>query len=144
MSEFREGILKIAWRRLKILKQFLLSGVKIVAFKPYWHDKYVTPILLFCSVINIGNWWYLWHFRVDKSYPVILHYNLFAGVDFMGPYDTVFILPLTGLCILVINSFASHFLYKGERLAAYLITINIFLVQFLLVVASYLIINANQ
>lgn len=140
----RENFIKVVLRRIIIFKKFLWSGFRIIIFKPYWHDKYISSALVVSIFINLINWVYLALNRTGGDYPIILHYNLFFGVDFLGNYNMVFLIPLVGIIIFLANSLLGHIFYKAEKLAAYILTINIFLVQCFLLLASYLIVEVNK
>jgi hypothetical protein len=88
-------------------------------------------------------WTYLYAKRIDSDYPIILHYNLFFGVDFRGNYTMVFLLPLVGVILFLLNALLGQFFYKIERLVSYILTLNILIIQIFLMIASYLIIKTN-
>lgn len=140
----KENFLRVIWRRISILKNFLWSGFRLIILKSYWHDSYVVFILLFSALLNLINWAYLLLNRIGGDYPVILHYNLFFGVDFLGDYNLVFLVPFSGVLVFILNSLLGHVFYKGEKLAAYMLTINIFIMQCFLLLASYLIVAVNS
>jgi hypothetical protein len=140
----RENFIKVILRRILIFKKFIWSGFRIIVFKPYWHDRYINSILFTSIFLNLIDWAYLTLNRTSGDYPIILHYNLFFGVDFLGNYNMVFLIPLVGVMVFVANSLLGHIFYKAEKLAAYILTINIFLVQCFLLLASYLIVAVNK
>ena len=139
----KENLIQILIRRAVIFKNFLLSGIKIAGLKPYWRHKEIARILFLSAVINIIMWLYLFHNRIDSDYPIILHYNLFFGIDAQGSYEEVYMLPLAGAIIFAVNAWLAQFFYKIERMASYLLTVNIFIIQVLLMLASYLIVRVN-
>jgi len=139
----KESGLKVFLRRLIILGKFIFSGVKVTAFKPYWRQKEVKSILVTSAIVNLTMWGYLYAYRIESDYPVILHYNLFFGVDFLGAYNMVFLLPFIGAIIFLLNALLGQFFFKIERLASYILTLNILIVQIFLMISSYLIIKTN-
>jgi len=140
----QEKLLKVILRRFIILLSFISSGIKITIKKPYWQDSEVSAVLFASGIMNLANWIYLIGNRVKSDYPIILHYNLFYGVDFLGDYEKIFLLPTVGLIVIILNSFLGHIFYQRERLASYILTLNDFLVQAILLISSYLIIRANS
>ena len=139
----KENIVKVFLRRMLILNKFFFSGIKITALKPYWRQREVARTLFFSALINIVMWVYLYANRVDSDYPIILHYNLFFGVDFRGDYTMVFLLPTVGAILFLLNSLLGQFFFKVERLVSYILTLNILIIQIFLMIASYLIIRTN-
>ena len=140
----KENAIHILIRRAIILKDFLLSGIKIAGLRPYWRHKEIARILFLSALINVIMWLYLFHNRIESDYPVILHYNLFFGVDAQGSYDAVFMLPLAGMAIFLLNAWLGQFFHKIERLASYLLTVNILLIHIMLMLASYIIVRVNS
>lgn len=140
----KENLAKVILRRILIFKKFLWSGFRIIVFKPYWHDRYINSVLFVSIFLNLINWAYLASNRTSGDYPIILHYNLFFGVDFLGNYNMVFLIPLVGVIVFLVNSLLGHIFYRAEKLAAYIFTINILIVQCFLLLASYLIVAVNK
>jgi hypothetical protein len=139
----KENFFRILMRRLNILKRFTVTGLRVVSSEPYLHNRIICGTLISACIINGIMWSYLIINRTNDAYPIILHYNLFFGVDLVGEYDKVFIMPGIALAFLVLNTFLGNFFYKIERIASYLLTFNVLILQFLFMLASYLIIKVN-
>jgi len=139
-----EKFTKVVFRRIIILKNFLLSGCKIIIARPYWKDKQIMTVLFLSILLNIFIWIFLIQNQKESNYPIILHYNLFFGVDYLGNYEKIYLIPLSGFFIIVINSILGHLLYLKEKLAAYFLVFIIFIVQLFLLIDSYLIIKINS
>lgn len=139
----KESPIKVLWRRSVILKNFLISGIKVIFAAPYWHDQRIIRTLITSGIVNLVMWAYFLTNKMESDFPIILHYNLFFGVDSVGDYSKLFLLPLVGLFIFFLNSILGQYFYKIEKLASYLLAINIFIVQVFLILAGYLIIKAN-
>lgn len=142
--EEKDNQLKIFLRRLLILKTFFVSGIKVNVLKPYWRQKEVARVLFLSAIANLVMWGYLYANRIESDYPVILHYNLFFGVDFLGNYSLTFFLPLIGLILLLLNAVLGQIFFRIERLASYILTLNIFFIQLLLLFACVLIVRTNS
>lgn len=139
-----ENAIKVFLRRLLIFSKLLFSGIKITALKPYWRHREIARVLFLSAIINLAMWGFLYANRIESDYPIILHYNLFFGVDLLGDYDMVFLLPLIGAILFLLNSLLAQFFYKIERLASYILTLNILTIQTLLMISSYLIVKTNM
>ncbi|MFA7169404.1 MAG: hypothetical protein WC178_00955 [Candidatus Paceibacterota bacterium] len=139
----KENIINILIRRAIIFKNFLFSGIKIAGFKPYWRNKEITRVLFLSMIINLIMWLYLFHNRIESDYPIILHYNLFFGVDALGSYEKIFLLPLAGAILFFLNATLGQFFYRTERLASYILTMNIFIIQIILMLSCHFIIRVN-
>lgn len=143
MEENKEKFISVFFRRIVILEKFLLSGARILISKPYWKDKNIVFLSVFGLLVNICLWIFLLNNKIESDYPVILHYNLFFGVDYLGNYEKIYLIPLTGLIIIFINSILGHIFYTKEKLAAYFLIFNTLIIQIFLLFAGYLIINVN-
>jgi len=138
-----EKFINIALRRIVILKKFLTSGLKLVVFKPYWKNKIIAGALVLSFLTNISLWIFLFKNQKSSELPVILHYNLFFGVDCLGEYNEIYLIPIIGVIIIIINTILGYLLYEREKLASYFLAFNIFIVQIFLLLAGYLIVKVN-
>lgn len=144
MQPEEEKFIKIVFRRIIILKNFLLSGCKIIVARPYWKDKQIMTIFSLSVLLNIIIWIFLIQNQKENSHPIILHYNLFFGVDHLGNYEKIYLIPIAGLIVIIINSILGHLLYLKEKLAVYFLIFIVFIIQIFLLIDSYLIIKINS
>ncbi|MFZ2970220.1 MAG: hypothetical protein WA063_03675 [Minisyncoccia bacterium] len=140
----KEKFLDVFIRRFIIFKKFFFSGIRILMSGPYFADRIITAALLFSFIINISIWYYIYKNQITGDYPVILHYNLIFGVDYLGDYVKAYFIPFVGAIILITNTLLSHFVYSRERLASYFLVINVLIIQIFLFFAGYLIIRVNS
>lgn len=140
----KENPLNVIVRRLMILIRFVGAGIKVNALKPYWHDSYVVRTNALALALNAANWLYLYQNRTGEGFPLILHYNLFFGVDTVGEFGLLYTLPTVGLILLALNAVLGQAFFKLERLASYLLTLTALIVQLFLLLASHLLIMANR
>ncbi len=113
--------------------------VKIRSFfaADYFQSHIVRWLLVFIGVANLANWAALKIFIQPVDLPIILHYNVYFGVDMLGGWKNLFLLPATGLILFLINFFLSLYFYKRkERIAGYLLLIATLMIQLSLIVAS--------
>lgn len=94
--------------------------------------------------VNFINWGALAFFIRPVDFPLILHYNVFFGVDIIGAWWQVFFLPGMGLFILAVNTFLAFLLFaRKERIAAYIFLLASFFVQAGLAISSASLILIN-
>ena len=116
---------------------------KVRAF--FWHGFWTDPVIFFAVtlsfLVNLGIWAAL--FWTIEPIPIILHYNVYFGVDAIGDWRNVFIMPSLSLLLLFINLVLSRYFYYKEKLAAYLFAGLAFILQGLMAVgvASVILIN---
>ncbi len=138
-----EKFINVVLRRTVILKNFLTSGLKLVSFRSYWKNKIIMSIFALSCLANVSLWIFLFKNQKSSELPVILHYNLFFGVDYLGGYNEIYLIPIVGVIVIIINTILGYLLYERERLASYFLTFNIFIVQSFLLLAGYLIVEIN-
>ncbi|MEA1937321.1 MAG: hypothetical protein U9N04_04395 [Patescibacteria group bacterium] len=138
-----EKFINIVLRRFVILKSFLTSGLKLVTFRSYWKNKTIMSIFFSSCLVNIFLWIFLFKNQRNSELPIILHYNLFFGVDYLGSYNEIYLLPAVGATIIILNTILGCLLYERGKLASYFLVFNIFIVQLFLLLAGYLIVEIN-
>ncbi len=91
-------------------------------------------------ILHVAVWvWLAWYIR-PQSGQIFLHYNVLFGVDLTGDWYEVFLLPLVGLVIIVLNTFLALLLYNKDRFASLvLLTTTLIVHCILLIVASLLV-----
>lgn len=101
-------------------------------------------LLIFGFFANMINWIILWIWIEPVEFPIILHYNVYFGVDSVGDYKQVYILPFIGLILFLINLFLAMYFYaQKERIASYVLLMGTLMIQLSLIVASASVILIN-
>jgi len=96
-----------------------------------------NKILMSSSLIlNIGLFLFFWFFIKQSNVPIVLHYNVNWGVDILGEVKSIFILPIAGLFILLLNGFLAANLWDKNKTLSYFFTAITLLAQFFLVVGG--------
>ena len=101
-------------------------------------------VLIGALILNGINWGLIAFFIRPVDFPIILHYNVYFGVDVIGAWWQLYFLPAIGLIILIINTVLGYLFYqKQERIIAHLLMLATFIAQISMTVAvaSLLIIN---
>ena len=94
--------------------------------------------------VNLANWGAIAYFIRPVDFPIILHYNVYFGVDVIGAWWQMYFLPLIGLVILCVNAVLGNLFYQQkERIVAHLLMLATFIVQICITIAvsSLLLIN---
>lgn len=101
-------------------------------------------LLIFSFLANLIDWLILWIWIEPVEFPIILHYNVYFGVDAVGDYRQTYVLPLIGLILLLINLLlAMYFYVQKERIASYVLLMGTLMIQLSLIVASASVILIN-
>ncbi|MGP8321209.1 MAG: hypothetical protein ACT6FE_02650 [Methanosarcinaceae archaeon] len=144
MVKEKEKIQKVFIRRVFIFLKFVLSGIKIFFSNLFWKNKTVVNCISLSLFLNLSLWIYFFQNKKTGDYPIILHYNIISGVDYLGVYEKIYLIPFVGLLLILFNSILGYFLYNKEKLASYFLVFNTFVIQIFLVVSGYLIISINS
>lgn len=99
--------------------------------------------LILSLVLNLALFLFLL-IKVDRSSSIALHYNIYYGIDSTGEWQKIFIIPLSGLIILILNWFLGFFLFQREKLACYLILIWTSFLEFLFLISGICLILINK
>jgi hypothetical protein len=78
-------------------------------------------LFVFLSLVALG-----------QSGVVPLHYNVHFGIDFIGPWFYLFILPLTGVSTALMNALVIFVVYDRAQLVAYFLSVTTLLIQVIL------------
>jgi hypothetical protein len=125
---------------IRFFRKFLVWRFNQEFFK----NKLVVWMIILNLFFNLANWIALWHFIKPVDYSIILHYNVYFGVDMTGNWKSVFILPGTGLFLFAVNlALAYYFFGKKERIASHILLMAGFMIQLSLLVASASVILIN-
>ena len=110
----------------------------------YFRSSIAVWLIILSLIVNAITWILLKIFIKPVDFPIILHYNVYFGVDMTGDYVNVFILPSIGLALLLVNfSLSIYFYQHKERIASYLLMIASLMIQLSLFVASLSVIIIN-
>lgn len=113
----------------------------------FWHGFWTDPVIFFSIVlavlVNAALWVALFWTVIPTDSPIILHYNIYFGVDAVGNWKSLFFMPTLAAVLLILNLVLSRFFYYKERLVSYLFAGAALVLQLLMAVGviSAIIIN---
>ena len=114
----------------------------------YKKNKFVKLNLLLSVILNISSWalliWKIAPLATPNGYGVIdLHYNLFLGVDLIGPWYYVFSIAGLGLFVILFNNLVAFWLYKKEKVLSYFLIIFQSIINMILFAATIFVVLLN-
>lgn len=110
----------------------------------YFKSHIIVWLLILGFLTNLIDWVILRIWIKPVDFSIILHYNVYFGVDLIGSYKQTYVLPMIGLILFMVNFLLSVFFYeKKERIASYILLIATLMIQLSLIVASVGIILIN-
>lgn len=118
----------------KNMQNFFFSGWLVSEF----FKNSIVLWLLFGSIfLNAANWIFLAIFIRPVDYNIILHYNVYFGVDLIGNWWQPYVLPVMGIIFLLVNLLLARRLFRQkERIAAYILLLSALIIQVGLIIAS--------
>ncbi len=111
------------------------------AFPSFFSQEFFRSYLvqwIFIGTIFVGlaNWGILIFYIRPVDLPIVLHYNVFLGVDVVGNWWQLYFLPIISDLFVIINVILAYIFYqKKERLMAYIFLLASFFVQFGITIA---------
>lgn len=125
------------------MKQIIKDRFRRFFWHGYWTDPAVFFSLVPAVLLNLGLWTAIFAIVRPTDRQIILHYNIYFGVDAIGDWRNIFVLPALAAAILIVNAILSRFFYYKERLVSYLFAAMALLVQLLMAVGLGSIILIN-
>lgn len=111
-------------------------------------DKLIKTTVLLSVLFNLVNWGLIYYrftrFLAGQEESIILHYNIYFGIDKIGNWTNIYYLPLIGLAILFINLLGGYLLCQKDKLISYFFLCAALFSQILLIMATFYIIAVNQ
>lgn len=106
--------------------------MKIKSFitQEFFRNAIIHWVLIASLFVNAVCWGALAFFIRPVDFPIILHYNVYFGVDIIGDWWQAYFLPLIALAIMSVNIVLAYSFYKKEeRIISYILLLAGLLVQ---------------
>jgi len=91
----------------------------IAALRIYLSDFYIKWIFISALILNVGLFIFLLFFIRQSNVPIVLHYNVDWGVDYLAEVKNIIILPLIGFFIFLFNGLLGLRLWSRNRALSY-------------------------
>ncbi len=112
--------------------------------KPFFQNPLLVLMFGFSFLLSVANFLTLFYFIKKLNNLIILHYNVYLGVDLIGDGRQILLMPLVGFCFMLINLLlAIYFFDKKERILSHILSLITLLSQMGIVIASASIIVVN-
>ncbi len=112
-------------------------------FNKYIKDKRIIFLFTGAVVLNFIVWFLLYRNITPQEGPIFLHYNIYFGVDLIGEWYRLYLLPGVGIIILLINVYLGYLCYKRHAILAVLVLSLTVFIQAILLISAYLLIRVN-
>lgn len=107
-------------------------------------NRIIGITLLISMILNIGIWILFYIFIKPTPEPIYLHYNIYFGIDLIGDWYKIYLIPLSGLVIILVNYFVSVIIYSSKRVFSYVVLSFTVIIHFFLVLAALLLTHINR
>ena len=136
-SWLKKPKLFLKWLKVKLFSNSFL--------KDFLQNEIVDWLLLAGFLANLVDWILLAIFIRPVDVDIVLHYNIYFGVDVMGNWKRVFLLPIVGLILLFINNILAVYFYRRKKvIASYILLLTTLIIQINLIVASISLVIINR
>jgi len=106
-------------------------------------NKVINRNFILSFVLNLLLWGFLYWKIQPQVDPIVLNYNIYFGISLIGAWWQVFLFPLVGLVIWLINLILVAIWSKKERLLASFLSYTTTLIQILLIIVSIFMVMVN-
>ena len=115
----------------------MLRGIKSFFGQDFFHNSIVHWVLVVSLLLNLGSFLSIAYFIRPIDFPIILHYNVYFGVDVIGMWWHAYFLPVIGVIIYIVNVVLARFFYENrERIISYIFVLSLLMVQIGIAVAT--------
>ncbi|MFA5076375.1 MAG: hypothetical protein WC480_03080 [Patescibacteria group bacterium] len=118
----------------------LRKNLKVI----FLQDRILIIFFGIALVLNLLLYFGLYWQIQPSAEPVFLHYNIYFGIDLIGGWQEVYLMPIVGSFLLVINLILAYFFYHSEKIVSYLLLGISLLIEVLLLVGGVMVIMVNQ
>ena len=109
-----------------------------------YQDKLAFWLINF-SILSIVSTWALFLFkRVERDPLAVLHYNIYAGIDALGSWQWLYLLPAIFLLIAALDFWLAVLLWTKARVLSYFLLATILIMNFFMSLFIYNILNYNS
>lgn len=112
--------------------------MKIKSFfeEEFFHSSVVQWTLIGALLLNLVCWAASIFFIRPVDFPIVLHYNVYFGVDMIGDWWKVYLLSGMGLAMLLLNICLGLFFYRRkERIIAHVLLLGGCILQICIAIA---------
>jgi hypothetical protein len=129
-----------------ILTKFNLWGNNLrQQLKIIWlQDKILLILFLVSLILNLLLYLAILGWVRAQTEPLILHYSVYFGIDLIGSWYRLYLMPAVGSFLLLVNFFLTILFYRKERIIGYFSSGALAFAELLLLVGGILLVWINH
>lgn len=116
---------------------------RIVETSPAKRDRLIFISLIISALLNLSAWAAIPIFFWPIREFVVLQYNIYFGISSLGPWPMLFLMPVFGLLIALVNYSLSFYLYLKEKVLSLFLASSALAYNAIILAALGLIIYMN-
>lgn len=101
-------------------------------------------LIAVAALMNIATWSVLLWKIPYSAEPILLHYNVYFGIDLTGPWAQMFWIPGSGLLIGAIHTSLVVFMPLQNRIIGWILLVMSVIIQAMALLASLLVVLLNS
>ncbi len=117
--------------------------MKHIVTPPIAKDKFIVFPFLTATFLLIAAFSFAYIRLADVQNLLIIHFDSFRGIDFLGSKSDIFGILAVNLAALAVNSWLAYALYYRERFISYLLSFSSAVISLLILIAVLAIISIN-
>lgn len=127
-------------RIIKRLQHFFIDTREML-HTPRYLWSFASALFLLVLVVALPLWRIV-PIGVTRQY-IPLHYNIYFGVDRFGSWKQIFVIPVLGLVLLLINLFFQTIVFRHQKLLATFLAISSIFIELIFLISMILIVLLN-
>ncbi len=112
--------------------------LKEMARRRFFQMAIALSLLFWALAVALPSWRVVPEIINKKAVP--LHYNIHFGIDTVGPWWQIYVVPGVGILFIILNLFAARFTWQRDPMLSYVVASATVLVELLLFVAMIFIV----
>lgn len=110
----------------------------------FFKNSFIRTLLLGNVFFLIASSAFLGFVIRPRETPIVLHYNVYFGVDLLGAWWQAYLLPAAVLFLLAFHLFLARYFYRRrERVASYLLLLSMLFLSAAIAISSAAIAYVN-
>ena len=114
-----------------------------IPFRKILKDKYLRAVFGLSFLILLFGFIFAYLQVWDITSPLIIHFDVYKGIDFLGNRFDVFGMLFTTLVMIAVNLWLANFLYYRERFLSFIFGFVSLGLTILILIAVSVIISVN-
>ncbi len=109
--------------------------------KVFYKDKLILALSIFSLGFIVATWLqFLWN-KVEPSPITVLHYNIYAGIDIIGQWYWLYLIPGIVAALSLINFLLAIWFWARQQVWSYLLLVTTLLINIMIFIFVFNILN---